>query len=138
VVVEQFIKPAILKVVDTKQFGTVPESSTTHALISILHTVSKATDGNGALVRLVLLDFKKAFDLIDHQVFVMKLNSLDIPPSIINWVRDFLTDRQQRVKLASDCSSEWSTVPAGVPQGTKLGPWLYLLMISGNTLTTLL
>jgi hypothetical protein len=51
VVVEQFIKPAILKVVDTKQFGTVPESSTTHALISILHTVSKATDGNGALVR---------------------------------------------------------------------------------------
>ena len=100
--VEQFIKPAILKVVDTKQFGTVPKSSTTHALkpligIAIVHTVSKATDGNGALVRLVLLDFKNAFDLIDHQVLVMKLNSLDIPPSIINWVRDFLTDRQQRV-----------------------------------------
>jgi hypothetical protein len=107
-VVEQFIKPAILKVVDTKQFGTVPKSSTTHALkpligIAIVHTVSKATDGNGALVRLVLLDFKEAFDLIDHQLktynknLVMKLNSLDIPPSIINWVRDFLTDRQQRV-----------------------------------------
>jgi hypothetical protein len=115
VVVEQFIKPAIHKVVDTKQFGTVLESSTTHALISILHTVSKATDGNGALVRLVLLNFKKAFDLIDHQVLVMKLNSLDIPPSVINWMRHFLTDRQQRVKLASDCSSEWSTVPATVP-----------------------
>ena len=71
VMVEKIFKPAILKVVDTKQFGTVPKSSTTHALISIVHTVSKATDGNGALVRLVLLDFKNAFDLIDHQLLVI-------------------------------------------------------------------
>ena len=70
-VVEQFIKPAIRKVVDPNQYGTVPKSSTTHALIS--------------------------------------------PSSVINCVKDFLTNRQQRVKLASDCFSEWSLVPAGVP-----------------------
>ena len=74
----------LIKVVDTKQFGTVLKSSTTHALISIVHTVSKANEGNGALVRLVLLDFKKAFDLIDHQLLVMKLNSLDIPPAVLS------------------------------------------------------
>ena len=45
-------------------------------------------------------------------------------------MRDFLTNRQQSVKLANDCFSEWSLVPAGVHQGTKLGPWLYILMIN--------
>ena len=128
-VVQQFIKPVILKVVDPNQYGTVPKSSTTHALISIVHNLAKATDGNGALVRLVLLDFRKAFYLIDHQILMDKHHSLALPSSIIIWVRDFLTSRQKTVKLADDIHSEWSLVPAGVPQGTKLGPWLYNLEI---------
>ena len=86
VVVEQYIKPVILP----NQYGTVPKSSTTHALISIVHNLAKAaTDGDGALVRLVLLDFRKAFNLIDHHILMEKLHSLALPPSIINWVRDF-------------------------------------------------
>ena len=110
--------------VDPNQYGTVPKSSTTHALISIVHNLAKTTDGNGALVRLVLLDFRKAFDLIDHQILMEKLHCLALLSSIIIWVGDFLTSRQQTVKLANKCYSEWS----GVPQGTKLGPWLYILM----------
>ena len=129
-VVDRFIKPAILQIVDSRQYGVIPKSSTTQSLIVRVDNLAKATDGSGALVRVVMFDYKKAFDLIDHHILVTKLHTLDIPPEIINWVSDFLTNRQQRVKLASDCYSEWAAVPAGVPQGTKLGPWLYILMIN--------
>ena len=61
---------------------------------------------------------------------VSKLKSLRIPIPTLNWIINFLTNRKQRVKLASDCLSEWGNVPAEVPQGTKLGPWLFVLMIN--------
>ena len=60
-----------------------------------------------------------------------------MPVGVSLWIIDFLTDRTQRVKLGEDCFSEWKNVPAGVPQGTKLGPWLFILMIDDiNTSNT--
>ena len=49
---------------------------------------------------------------------------------MINWIIDFLTDRFQKIKLVNNCYSEWGMVPSEVPQGTKLGPWLFNLMIN--------
>ena len=77
--VEQHLKSAVLEKVDPRQFGTIPGSSTTEALISMTHTWYSATDGNGATVRAVLFDFKKAFDLIDHGILVQKLHLFNIP-----------------------------------------------------------
>ena len=129
-VVNSFVKPAVLKKLDPNQYGTLPRPSTTQALISLLHFVNASTDGNGATTRVVLFDFKKAFDLIDHRLLLNKLATYDIPQWVFEWITDFLTHRKQRVKLSQGCYSEWDLVPAGVPQGTKLGPWLFVIMVN--------
>jgi len=77
----------------------------------------------------VLLDFRKAFILVDHHVLFGKLLTLGVKPTVVKWVIDFLRNRQQRVKL-SGVFSDWLDVPAGVPHGTRLGPWLFLAMIN--------
>jgi len=115
---------------DPNQFGFIPDSCTTFALISMLHHWFEATDGTGAHVRAALLDYKKAFDLVDHNLLIAKLFSLGAKPTIVNSVADFLRDRYQLVKLNFDCFSDFKPVPAGILQGTRTGPWLFLVMIN--------
>ena len=102
-VVTDHLKPAVMKVLDSNQYGAVPKSSTTIALLSMIHEWITGIDGNGSTVRTVLFDYRKAFDLIDHAILIYKLGKLDLPISVINWIIDFLSNRFQRIKLAEGC-----------------------------------
>ena len=132
-VVHDYIKPAVLKVLHPNQYGAVPHSSTTQALIHMVHSWAQATEGNSATIRTVLFHYRKALDLIDHRILVDKLCKLVLPTRINNWIIDFLSGRSQRIKLAQGCYSKWDSFPSGVPQGTKLGPWLFLILISDQS-----
>ena len=70
----------------------------------------------------------EAFDPIEHSILVQKIDGLATPLWGTLWISDFPTNRQQRVKLPSTCSSNWKSVTAGVFQRTKLGTWLFFLM----------
>jgi hypothetical protein len=64
------MEPAVLKKIRPDQYGCVPYSSTTHALIYLIHHWLEATDVMGSEVRVILMDYKKAFDLIDHNLLM--------------------------------------------------------------------
>ena len=91
---------------------------------------TQATDGAGSAVRIIVIDYKIAFDYIDHVLLDEKISNLNIPRAVARWTIDFLNNWKQRVKLLNDCLLEWEDVSSGVPQDTKLGLLLFILMMN--------
>ena len=119
--------------IDDKQFGGGIGMSTTDALGEMIHHWCEATDRYGTYVRIVLLDFAKAFDLINHEKLLVKLQANDVPPHILRWMASFLLNRTQQVKIGKNVSSV-GYPKGGVPQGTVSGPRNFIMFI--NDLTT--
>jgi hypothetical protein len=72
-------------------------------------------------VRVLFIDYAKAFDHVDHTSFIVKLQEFDVP--------SFLSNRHQRVKIG-DFVSEWVSLNGGLPQGSWLGPLIFILFVN--------
>ena len=115
--------------ISKNQSGFRPIDSCINQLLSITHEICQSFDGN-LEVRAVFLDISKAFDKIWHKGLIFKLKQNGTSDKILNIITDFLSFRKQRVVLNGQ-ASPWVSIEASVPQGSILGPLLFLIYING-------
>ena len=127
--IARFFNDHFCTLIDKKQFGSTKKRSTTHALIRFSHDLFLASDEPGNIIRILFVDFAKAFDLIDHNILMRKFIDNDFPVHLSCWSLSFLEERKQFVKVGNGVSST-AKICCGCPQGTLSGPNNFKLMIN--------
>ena len=117
-----------------KQFGFQEDFSTNHPILNLLEEIFQKALDDGQIECGIFIDLdEKAFDTVSHDILLEKLNHYGIRGISNDWFRSYLSDRSQFISM-NGFNSDYKTIKYGVPQGSLLGPLLFLIFIKTLTL----
>ena len=116
------------KLLSPNQFGFQKGLSTEHCILHLHNYISEALNNNKYAIG-IFLDLQKAFDVVNHNVLLLKLEKMGIKGLALDWFRSYLSERRQKVDLGGSNSTE-KNINMSVMQGSVLGPLLFLIFIN--------